>query len=114
VVNVGDDIVLHGLWVSPDLDTVTYTLAGAIDPERGWGLHGETWAAMDALERYHGHTWFRLGDRDLATHLYRTQRRGEGAPLSQLTAEIAAAWALSLRILPVSDDRVETRVTIAG
>ena len=72
IVNVGDDVDLHGLHVSPDLDTCTYTLAGAIDPETGWGLAGETWNAMDALERYGGLTWFRLGDRDLATHLYRT------------------------------------------
>src|SRR5881392_3033505 len=114
VVNVGDDIVLHGLHISPDLDTVTYTLAGAIDPERGWGLAGETWAAMDALSRYGGETWFRLGDRDLATHLYRTQRRGEGVSLSEVTAEIAAAWNLGLRLLPVTDDRLETRVTVAG
>jgi LPPG:FO 2-phospho-L-lactate transferase len=114
VVNVGDDIVLHGLHISPDLDTVTYTLAGAIDPERGWGLAGETWAAMNALARYGGETWFRLGDQDLATHLYRTQRRGEGAPLSQVTAEIASAWKLGLQLLPVTDDRLETRVTVAG
>jgi LPPG:FO 2-phospho-L-lactate transferase len=114
IVNTGDDIVLHGLAISPDLDTVTYTLAGAIDPERGWGLAGETWAAMDALERYHGESWFRLGDKDLATHLFRTQRLGSGARLSQVTAEIAAAWGLGLRLLPMTDDRVETRVTLAA
>src|SRR5438093_123424 len=85
VVNTGDDIVLHGLHVCPDLDTVTYTLAGAANPDTGWGLVGETWAAMDALERYGGLTWFRLGDRDLATHLYRTQRLAEGATLSAVT-----------------------------
>jgi LPPG:FO 2-phospho-L-lactate transferase len=113
IVNIGDDVELHGLWVSPDLDTVTYTLAGAIDTERGWGLAGETWQAMESLARYGGITWFNLGDRDLATHLYRTQRRREGATLSEVTAEIAAAWGLGLRVLPVSDDRVETRVTIA-
>src|SRR5438093_3832893 len=77
VVNTGDDVILHGLHVSPDLDTVTYTLAGAINPETGWGLAGETWSAMEALERYRGITWFRLGDKDLATHLYRTQRLAE-------------------------------------
>jgi LPPG:FO 2-phospho-L-lactate transferase len=114
VVNVADDVELHGLWVSPDLDTITYTLAGAIDPERGWGLAGETWNAMESLARYGGITWFNLGDRDLATHLYRTQRRREGASLSAVTAEITAAWGLSLRVLPVSDDRVETRVTLAS
>jgi LPPG:FO 2-phospho-L-lactate transferase len=114
IVNTGDDVVLHGLHVSPDLDTVTYTLAEAIDPERGWGLAGETWAAMEALERYAGNTWFRLGDRDLATHMYRTQRLRDGASLSTVTAEIAAAWKLPLTLLPMSDDRVETRVTVAG
>ena len=114
VVNTGDDVVLHGLHVSPDLDTVTYTLAGAVNPETGWGLEGETWAAMEALERYGGQTWFRLGDKDLATHLYRTQRLAEGATLSAVTAEIAKAWGLTLRVLPMSDQRVETRVTIAG
>ncbi|MEZ5165609.1 MAG: 2-phospho-L-lactate transferase CofD family protein [Acidimicrobiales bacterium] len=77
VVNVGDDITLHGLHISPDLDTCTYTLAGAIDPDRGWGLVDETWQAMDELDRYGGQAWFRLGDRDLGTHLYRTQRRRE-------------------------------------
>jgi LPPG:FO 2-phospho-L-lactate transferase len=113
IVNVGDDIVLHGLHVSPDLDTVTYTLADAIDPGRGWGLAGETWHAMDSLRRYGGVTWFNLGDRDLGTHLYRTQRRRDGAPLCDVTAEIAQAWELGLHIVPVSDDRVETRVRLA-
>jgi len=113
VVNTGDDVVLHGLHVSPDLDTVTYTLSGAINDETGWGLVGETWDAMDALERYGaGLTWFRLGDRDLATHLYRTHRLHEGAPLSTVTAEIVAAWNLRLRLLPMTDDRVETRVDV--
>ncbi len=114
IVNTGDDLVLHGLHVSPDLDTVTYTLAGAINPDLGWGLAGETWAAMTALERYRGQTWFRLGDRDLATHLYRTQRLAEGAALSTVTAEIASAWGLHLRVLPVTDDELTTRVTVAG
>jgi LPPG:FO 2-phospho-L-lactate transferase len=112
IVNTGDDVVLHGLHVSPDLDTVTYTLAGAIDPERGWGLAGETWSAMEALGRYGGATWFNLGDRDLATHLYRTGRLRDGAALHEVTAEIVAAWGLRLRLLPMSDDRVETRVTV--
>jgi LPPG:FO 2-phospho-L-lactate transferase len=114
IVNVGDDIELHGLHVSPDLDTVTYTLAGAIDPERGWGLAGETWQAMGALARYGGVTWFNLGDRDLATHLYRTQRVRDGAPLSEITAEITRAWGLQMRIVPVTDDRLETRVVLAA
>lgn len=113
VVNTADDTVLHGLNVSPDLDTVVYTLAGAVNPDTGWGLAGETWQAMDALERYGGITWFRLGDRDLATHLYRTHRLGQGADLATVTSEIAAAWGLELNVLPVTNDRIETRVTTA-
>ena len=112
--NTGDDIVLHGLHVSPDLDTVTYTLAGAINQEQSWGLEGESWRVMEALDRYRGQTWFRLGDRDLATHLYRTQRLAEGASLTEVTAEIIKAWGLELTLLPMSDERVETRVTLAG
>lgn len=115
VVNTGDDVVLHGLHVSPDLDTVTYTLAGAISRQRGWGLEGETWAAMDALARYPSAvTWFGLGDRDLATHLFRTHRLGQGAALSAVTAEIAAAWGVAVTVLPMTDDRVETRMDVAG
>ena len=90
IVNTGDDVVLHGLHVSPDLDTITYTLAGAVDGERGWGLAGETWQAMEMLRRYGGPAWFNLGDRDLGTHLYRTHRLREGATLSEVTAEITA------------------------
>ena len=112
VVNTADDDVFHGLYVCPDLDTVTYTLAGAEHPEQGWGLAGETFASMDALDRYGQDTWFRLGDRDLATHLYRTERLAEGATLSEVAAEIAAAWGVVPRLLPMSDDRVATRVTV--
>ena len=114
VVNVADDMVLHGLAISPDLDTVVYTVAGAIDPERGWGLRDETWHAMATLERYGGATWFGLGDRDLGTHLYRTQRLAEGAALSAVTAEIARAWDLELAVVPVTDDPVRTMITLAG
>jgi LPPG:FO 2-phospho-L-lactate transferase len=115
IVNVGDDVELHGLHISPDLDTITYTVAGAIDPERGWGLRDETWQAMEALARYpRARSWFNLGDRDLATHLYRTDRLRAGATLSQVSAEIADAWALGMRLLPVTDDRLQTRVTVAG
>jgi LPPG:FO 2-phospho-L-lactate transferase len=114
VVNTGDDLVLHGLEISPDLDTVTYTLSGAIDPERGWGLAGETWQAMESLRRLGGEAWFNLGDRDLGTHLYRTTRRHEGATLTEVTAEITAAWELGLRLLPVTDDPLRTRVTVEG
>jgi LPPG:FO 2-phospho-L-lactate transferase len=112
VVNTGDDLVLHGLEISPDLDTVTYTLAGAIDPDRGWGLAGETWQAMTTLGRYGGEAWFNLGDRDLGTHLFRTARRHAGATLTEVTAEIAAAWELGLRVLPMTDDPVRTMVTV--
>jgi LPPG:FO 2-phospho-L-lactate transferase len=113
IVNVADDVELHGLHVSPDLDTVTYTLAGAINPESGWGLGGESWQAMDMVARYGGISWFRLGDRDLGTHLYRTHRLREGAPLSTVTSEIVRAWGLGLTVVPVSDDRIETRVVLA-
>lgn len=112
--NTGDDEVLHGLHISPDLDTVTYTLAGSINPDTGWGLAGDTWEAMGGLQRYGGATWFRLGDRDLGTHLYRTQRIAQGAPLSVVTAEVARAWGLTCRIMPMSDDPVRTRLTLAG
>jgi len=113
IVNVGDDVELHGLHISPDLDTITYTVAGAIDPERGWGLAGETWHAMEALARFPlARSWFNLGDRDLATHLYRTDRLRAGATLSEVTAEIAAAWGLGCHLLPVSDDTVRTMVTV--
>jgi LPPG:FO 2-phospho-L-lactate transferase len=120
VVNTGDDEVFFGLHVSPDLDTVTYTLAGAVNPAAGWGLEGDSFAAMEALERYAGvgekppPTWFRLGDRDLATHLYRSARLAEGAPLSLVTAEVARAWGVGMRLLPMSDDPVRTKVALAS
>lgn len=122
VVNTADDTVLHGLSISPDLDTIVYTLAGAIDPDRGWGLAGETWQAMDALGRYGSvrpegsaaaATWFGLGDRDLATHLYRTARLGEGASPSEVATEIAAAWEVQVRLLPMSDRPVATFIALA-
>jgi LPPG:FO 2-phospho-L-lactate transferase len=114
VVNTGDDTVLHGLHISPDLDTVTYTLGGLNDDDRGWGLSGDSWNAMGALEHLGGETWFRLGDRDLATHLYRTGRLANGAPLSQVTAEITRALGVEARLLPMSDDAVRTRLVLAG
>lgn len=112
VVNTGDDVELHGLHISPDIDTITYTLAGAVNPETGWGLVGETWQAMEALGRYGGVTWFNLGDRDLGTHLYRTQRLQEGATLTEVTGEIVAAWDLGLTLVPMSDDPVRTMITV--
>ena len=121
VVNTADDCTMHGLAISPDLDTIVYTLAGAIDPERGWGLVDESWRAMDALDRFAavrppgsdaGARWFNLGDRDLATHFYRTARLAEGATLSEVTDEIRRAWSVPIRVLPITDDRLRTIVTI--
>jgi LPPG:FO 2-phospho-L-lactate transferase len=122
IVNTGDDTVMHGLLICPDLDTVTYTLADAIDPVRGWGLADESWRAMEALQRYArarpaqssaAPTWFNLGDRDLATHFYRTARRDEGATLAEITAEICAAWGVRQRLVPMSNHTVSTVVTLA-
>lgn len=113
VVNVGDDFELHGLRISPDLDTVTYTLAGEVNPETGWGLRGETWQAMEVVGRYGGPDWFRLGDRDLGTHLYRTGRMAAGDPLSAVTADIVAAWGIGVRVLPATDEPLRTMVTLA-
>ena len=112
IVNTADDEVFHGLTVCPDLDTVTYTLAGAEHPEQGWGLEGESFRTIDALTRYGADTWFRLGDLDLATHLFRSERLRDGAPLSTVTAEITAAWRIPTRLLPMTDDRVATRITV--
>lgn len=111
IVNVGDDMRLHGLHISPDLDTITYTLANAVSSERGWGLEGETWQAMEMVGRYGGADWFGLGDRDLGTHLYRTQRLNEGADLATVTAEIVRAWGINFTVLPVTNDSLRTQVT---
>lgn len=119
VVNTGDDTELHGLSISPDIDTVTYTLSASIDPERGWGLRNETWRAMESLARFEavrpnhstaGSRWFNLGDQDLATHFYRTARLQEGALLSEVTDEIRRAFDLDVRIVPMSNDSVRTIV----
>jgi LPPG:FO 2-phospho-L-lactate transferase len=123
IVNTGDDTVLHGLSISPDLDTVTYTLASAIDPVRGWGLENETWTAMSALARFvdvrpqdssAAPTWFNLGDKDLATHFYRTARLREGATLAQVTSEISQSFGVDVHLVPMSNDRVSTFVTLAN
>ena len=113
VVNTADDVVLHGLHISPDLDTVIYTLAGVHNTEAGWGLAGETWEAMGALESLGGPTWFSLGDRDLGTHMYRTGRLAEGVGLAEVTAEIATSFGLEVRLLPMTEDRGATMVTLA-
>jgi LPPG:FO 2-phospho-L-lactate transferase len=108
VVNVGDDLVLHGLTICPDLDTITYTLAGLNNDELGWGLSGESWRVMDELEQLGGESWFRLGDRDLATHLYRSQRLHEGATKTDVTAELCEKWGVTVRLLPATNDPIAT------
>ena len=113
VVNVADDIELHGLHVSPDIDTVIYTLSGAGDRERGWGLADETWNAMGELRSLGADAWFSLGDRDIGTHLFRTSLLRAGCSLSEATARLADARGLRCLVLPVSDQRIETRVTLA-
>jgi len=113
VANTADDIWLHGLKVCPDLDTVMYTLGGGIDEERGWGRTGETWHAKEELAAYGVEpTWFGLGDRDLATHLVRTQMIDAGYPLSQVTAALCERWRPGVTLLPMTDDRVETHVVV--
>lgn len=113
VVNVGDDAEMHGLLVSPDIDTVIYTLADAIDPERGWGLVNETWNAMEHFALLGNDTWFNLGDRDLATHIVRTERLRRGDTLTDVTAHLARSWGVDVNVVPVTDDPVRTRVTLA-
>ena len=112
VINTGDDAIMHGLYICPDIDTVTYTLAGVNNVETGWGLQGETWVAMESLKKLGGETWFNLGDKDLATHLYRTARLSEGVGLKEITKEIASAMGISVNLLPMTEDRVETMVTL--
>jgi LPPG:FO 2-phospho-L-lactate transferase len=113
VVNVGDDIRLHGLRVSPDLDSVMYTLGGGADPERGWGRAGETWTVRQELAAYGAEpTWFGLGDRDVATHLVRTRMLDAGYPLSAVTEALCARWQPGVRLLPATDDRLETHVVV--
>ena len=110
VVNTGDDFVHLGLHICPDPDTVLYTLSELADPERGWGLKGETFNCMEALGRLGGETWFALGDRDLATHIERTRRLAAGEPLSAITADFAARLGIAHAIVPMSDDPIRTIV----
>jgi LPPG:FO 2-phospho-L-lactate transferase len=115
VVNVGDDITLHGLRICPDLDSVMYTLAGAADTERGWGRAGETWVIKNELAAYGAEpTWFGLGDKDVATHLVRTRLLAAGHPLSFATATLCERWTTRITLLPASDDRLETHVVVGG
>jgi LPPG:FO 2-phospho-L-lactate transferase len=113
VVNVGDDIWLHGLRICPDLDTCMYTLGGGIDTERGWGRSGETWGVRDELAAYGADpSWFGLGDKDTATHLVRTRMLRAGYALSDITAALCHRWRPGVTLLPTTDDRVETHVVI--
>ena len=114
IVNTGDDETFYGLYVSPDLDTITYTLADVVNRGPGWGLAGESFNALGALTRFYGKPWFGLGDKDLATHLYRTDRLRQGASLSRVTAEIARRFGVRASVMPASDDQVRTFVKVKG
>ena len=110
VVNTGDDIELYGLHISPDIDIITYTLAGIVDEEKGWGIKEDTFHCLRMLGKYGYETWFNLGDRDLATHIHRTYLLRNGLKLSEVTAEICRALGLKVRILPMTNDKFETRI----
>ena len=110
IVNTGDDIELYGLHISPDIDIVSYTLAGIVDEEKGWGIRGDTFRCLDAIKNLSGEAWFNLGDVDLATHMFRTDLLMKGLKLSEVTASIAKALGLKVRILPMTDDKFETRI----
>jgi LPPG:FO 2-phospho-L-lactate transferase len=113
VVNVGDDVRMHGLQICPDLDSVMYTLGGAADPERGWGRVGETWVIKEELAKYGAEpTWFGLGDKDTATHLVRTTMLNAGYPLSAVTTALCDRWQPGVTMLPATDDRLETHVVV--
>ena len=114
VVNTADDAEVYGLAISPDLDTVMYTLAGVADPVNGWGRADETYTTLEAMGALGEDTWFTLGDRDLATHVVRSARRRAGVPLSHVTAGLASALGVHARLLPMSDDRVATVVDTAS
>jgi LPPG:FO 2-phospho-L-lactate transferase len=115
IVNVGDDVTLHGLRICPDLDSVMYTLGGGADAERGWGRAGETWTVKAELAAYGAEPgWFGLGDKDVATHLVRTRMLDAGYPLSAVTEALCARWQPGVRLLPASDDRLETHAVTGG
>ena len=112
--NVGDDVEILGLHVSPDLDTVLYTLAGLLDEERGWGVRDETYSALAMVGALGGETWFTLGDRDIGLHLVRTRWLREGIPLSEVTFRLAQALGVRVRLLPVTDDPLRTKIETEG
>ena len=110
VVNTGDDIELYGLHISPDIDIITYTLAGIVDEEKGWGIRNDTFYCLAMLQHYGYETWFNIGDRDLATHLYRTEQLRKGSTLTEITIKLAKAHAIIETILPMTNDKFETRI----
>ncbi len=110
IVNTGDDIELHGLHISPDIDIVTYTLAGIVDEEKGWGIKDDTFNCLETLKKFGQEDWFALGDRDLATHIFRTALLRKGRKLSEVTRAVSHAFGLKAKILPMTDDRFETRI----
>jgi len=115
IVNTGDDVELYGLHISPDLDIIMYTLAGIVDEEKGWGIQGDTFHCLDMLRKYGHETWFNLGDKDFATHIYRTHLLKRGLPLSEATKKLCQKLGLDVKILPMTDDKFETKVvTVAG
>ncbi len=113
VVNTGDDIKLYDLHISPDLDIIMYTLAGIVDEEKGWGIRGDTFRCLDMLKRYGHEPWFSLGDKDFATHIYRTQLLRRGLFLSEVTKRLCEKLGLKLKILPMTDDKFETKIATA-
>jgi LPPG:FO 2-phospho-L-lactate transferase len=112
IVNTGDDIELFGLHISPDIDIVTYTLAGIVDEAKGWGIRGDTFHCLEALRKFNGETWFNIGDQDLATHIVRTNLLKSGLKLSEVTAHISSFLGVEATVLPMTDDKFETRVLI--
>ncbi len=114
IVNTGDDDSFYGLHVSPDIDTVIYTLAGVVNRAQGWGREGETFNVLASLARFYGEPWFALGDSDLATHLYRSERLRAGGRLSQVTSELARSFGVEARVMPMTDDTVRTFVKVRG
>jgi LPPG:FO 2-phospho-L-lactate transferase len=110
IVNTGDDIELHGLHISPDLDIAAYSLAGTVDEVKGWGIKGDSFCCLEALKGYTGCEWFNLGDKDFATHIYRTTQLQNGKTLTEVTKQISTALGVKATILPMTDDKFETRI----
>jgi len=114
IVNTGDDIDMFGLHISPDVDIVAYTLAGIVNDEKGWGIKGDTFQCLEMLNKLGLETWFALGDRDIATHIFRTELLKKGFTLSQVTDEICHSLGLKVNIMPMTNDKFETRIKVEG